>query len=290
MTVKYHNIFLEADAEMYEFKKEYEIGIEDIDAEHRKFFDYIKLAVDAMDLPEAEALQRTRELLDKLIIYAASHFEHEERYMEEHDDPELPVQRRAHGDFTSKVAELSARKDGLRLKDLGEIFIFMAKWLSGHILTLDKMIGKSSGDGKFVMTSDFLTGIDFVDREHTKLFEIIGRVHGTIDDESLHDSFDAIMDILGELRDYTIKHFADEERYMESIKYDGLEAQKTVHELFIDKVTEIDIQELSDKNNDDQREYLQSLVAFLNDWLVSHIKNMDKKIPVRADGARPSEG
>lgn len=272
---------------MFEFKKEYETGIEEIDREHRQFFEYIDRAVKAMDLPEEEGIKEARDLLHKLIVYAGTHLDHEEEYMKRTDDPELPVQVAAHRVFTEHVAEMTIRKDDLKLKDLGEIFIFMAKWLRSHVITMDKMIGKMKRtEGKFVMTSDYMTGIDFVDHEHEKLFEIIGRAHDAIENEMLHDRFDAIMDILKELREYTVMHFSDEERYMESIGYDGLAAQKAVHESFVDRISDIDIQDLSDEG-DDQNSYLRSLVVFLNDWLVSHIKNMDKKIPDRKDGVRP---
>lgn len=264
---------------MFEFKKEYETGIQEIDREHKQFFAYINSAVEALDLPEDRAPKAASELLDVLMNYAETHFEHEEAYMRRINDDVLPSQKEAHDAFRARLAEMTARRDQLVLKDLGDIFIFMAKWLQEHIKTQDKKIGLASS-GAFVMTDEFFTGIKFVDEEHATLFDIIGRVHETINSETLHDKFDAIMDIIEELRDYTIKHFSDEERYMQEISYDGLAAQKRVHEAFVDKITEIDLQSLSD-DSDDQSAYLSGLVRFLNDWLIDHILKMDKKIPVK---------
>ena len=48
---------------------------------------------------------------------------------------------------------------------------------------------------------------------------------------------DNIIVILNELKAYTIEHFGDEEEYMESIRYEGLAAQKRAHEAFIDKAS-----------------------------------------------------
>jgi hemerythrin len=84
------------------------------------------------------------------------------------------------------------------------------------------------------------------------------------------------MSILKELTEYTKEHFSDEEEYMTEIGYEGLEAQKRAHESFIEKLENIDINEI-DKNPKGE---LQSLLEFLLGWLINHILYTDKKIPV----------
>ena len=80
---------------------------------------------------------------------------------------------------------------------------------------------------------------------------------------------------MGLFTNYTIEHFLDEEEYMESIGYEGLEAQKRAHEAFVDKLENIDYDEI--ENN--SQEYLQKLLEFLLGWLINHILYTDKKIP-----------
>jgi hemerythrin len=87
---------------------------------------------------------------------------------------------------------------------------------------------------------------------------------------------DEIMKIFAELKTYTEYHFSDEEEYMESIHYEGLEAQKRAHRAFISKFNEIRREEI-EKN---PQEYLQSIVEYLLEWLINHILYTDKKIPV----------
>ena len=82
------------------------------------------------------------------------------------------------------------------------------------------------------------------------------------------------MRILSDLSDYTQKHFADEEQYMESINYPELPEQKKAHQIFIDKLEGIDLYSL----DDNQQEYLEELIEFLLNWLSVHILNMDKRI------------
>jgi hemerythrin len=62
---------------------------------------------------------------------------------------------------------------------------------------------------------------------------------------------------------------------MKKIGYEGLAAQHIAHTVFVDRLNEIDLQDV----DDNQEEYLNDLVDFLLEWLINHIKNMDKKIP-----------
>ena len=63
---------------------------------------------------------------------------------------------------------------------------------------------------------------------------------------------------------------------MEEIHYEGLTAQKRAHEAFIDKLENIDLDEI--ESNPQER--LQELLEFLLGWLINHILNTDKKIPI----------
>ena len=85
------------------------------------------------------------------------------------------------------------------------------------------------------------------------------------------------MSILDRLKEYTIHHFHDEEEYMERIGYDGLAAQQRAHQAFVDKLKEVNLDDV----DDNQQEYLTELVDFLLSWLVNHILKVDKLIPVK---------
>ena len=85
------------------------------------------------------------------------------------------------------------------------------------------------------------------------------------------------MRILTELRNYTEMHFHDEEAYMEKINYADLDAQRRAHNAFIEKLVDINFEELENLDNN-QQEYLQDILDFLAKWLVNHILKMDKLI------------
>ena len=148
----------------------------------------------------------------------------------------------------------------------------------GHILGSDILIGqfrRAEKPAVPVFDASFKTGIPLIDEEHKTLFDIIGQVHATLQNELVHDKFDAIMDILDELKEYTRVHFADEENYMREISYEGLAQQEILHQNFIDKLNELDLEDV----DDNQEAYLYDFLEFLQNWLVNHILKIDKLIP-----------
>ena len=77
---------------------------------------------------------------------------------------------------------------------------------------------------------EFRTGIENIDLEHAKLFEIANKAYETLMDDFIPDKYDYIVDILNELKEYAATHFRNEEEYMISINYKKLFSQKAMHE------------------------------------------------------------
>lgn len=127
---------------------------------------------------------------------------------------------------------------------------------------------------KYEFTNDYHTGIDFIDEEHAKLFEIANRAYDLLTNQFVTDKYDAIVAVLEELRDYTKYHFNHEEEYMKSINYPKRFSQLHQHTQFINKLESYNLKEI-DVN---QQEGLLEILDFLALWLQSHIKGMDKKI------------
>ena len=96
-------------------------------------------------------------------------------------------------------------------------------------------------------------------------------------DEYTPDKYDRIDIILEKLRDYTVKHFADEEQYMESINYKKLFTQKIQHQEFIHKIDEF--MEHHNDEVEDQDEQIMGILTYLTEWLVNHILYVDGQIP-----------
>ncbi len=121
---------------------------------------------------------------------------------------------------------------------------------------------------------DYKTGIESIDDEHRKLFEIADRAYEIMIDDFIPDKYDYIVEILKELKDYATTHFKNEEDYMVSIGYKKLFTQKMEHMQFMEKMEQYDL-EAVDEN---QKEVIMELLDFLGNWLVDHILESDKLI------------
>ena len=124
------------------------------------------------------------------------------------------------------------------------------------------------------MKEEYKIGVELIDEQHKKLFELADKAYLLLKDDFSLDKYDKIVHILEELKDYTIFHFKSEEEYMESINYKRLFTQKIEHEKFIKVLEDINYRDIDEK----QDESLVKMLNFLNEWLTEHILRNDKLI------------
>lgn len=113
----------------------------------------------------------------------------------------------------------------------------------------------------------FLIGVDEMDEEHRILIGIINELIKALnlDDGKL------IFSKFKELKEYTVFHFDDEEKFMQSVNYPDFVAHKKIHENMIAQFLKF---EDNLKNNQlDKKKFL----AFLKNWLISHILGVDSQ-------------
>lgn len=266
---------------MYHFTDDCLIGVEELDNEHRELFRIIN---ETQALLENQILNdkydQIREMVERLAQYAEEHFRHEEEYMARIRHPELEMQKRQHLFFCDKINGITSSftSDNAQQEVLEDLLKYLVTWLYRHIISSDLMIGRLKRSGELgeapVFTEEYMTDIPLIDKEHKELFRIIGDVHRIIVDEFVTDKYDEIVRLLEELKDYTKFHFQDEEIYMESISYSGLEAQKRAHDAFVTRLEEMDLEHIDAH----QQETLEEILEFLTEWLINHILNSDKKI------------
>lgn len=270
---------------MFDFTDDLLIGVEAIDKEHQRLFHIINNIFDVLGSSQDGGIEvvAIKELVKNLREYADEHFRHEEEYMESIQDPELLRQKGEHDSFRRMIYEydIDHMDFNTEHQEFKKLMQFLVKWLHHHILGSDIMIGKfkskeNKSSDPFAFVDKYRTGILFVDEEHKRLFEIIGETYHLIQAHMLYDKYDEIIKILDKLKNYTIFHFGDEEEYMKKIDYEKLESHKLLHEAFITKIKEINLDEV-DSN---QQEYLFGLIDFLLVWLDEHIMKVDKLIPI----------
>jgi hemerythrin len=109
------------------------------------------------------------------------------------------------------------------------------------------------------------TGIEEIDTQHKRIVDYINRLY----DIRETPNRDSIRDVIEEMVDYTISHFAFEEGMMENAGYTFAAPHKRVHELFARRVGEIK------KRFDNGDNVVEELHGMLSRWLFNHIRNED---------------
>ncbi|MGA2155331.1 MAG: bacteriohemerythrin [Terriglobales bacterium] len=111
--------------------------------------------------------------------------------------------------------------------------------------------------------------VESMDAQHKRLFEIIRELHTAM--RSGHGK-EVAGEVLGRLIDYTVYHFAAEEKLMEKNGYRLLEAHRVEHRALAEKVVAFK------KNSDAGSTGITlDLMTFLQHWLTNHILTVDQK-------------
>jgi methyl-accepting chemotaxis protein/hemerythrin len=130
--------------------------------------------------------------------------------------------------------------------------------------------GNGSGDGPLMTWDESLSvSIDEIDDQHKVLVDMINGLHEAMRSRKGEKVLAGLVDAL---KKYTVEHFGVEERYMEKYKYPGYLNHKKEHERFVAKVLEFE-----SAFKDGKTSLTMDVMRFLKDWLVGHIKGVDKK-------------
>ncbi len=117
-----------------------------------------------------------------------------------------------------------------------------------------------------IWQDDLNTGIDIIDAQHQRIVEMINRLHVT--NRTMERI--AVGEVIDELVDYTLSHFAFEEELMEEAGYPFCAAHKRVHEVFTKRVAEYRMRFQAGED------IVDDLRSLLSRWLFNHIRSDDK--------------
>lgn len=121
---------------MLEWKSDYSVGVERLDAQHRKLFEYFN------ELEAAMRKGRGREVIGRVLANLASytheHFRQEEDLMRQAAFPDLARHRQVHEAYVARVQELARRQAEGDSSVTVEASQSLADWLSKHILGMDR--------------------------------------------------------------------------------------------------------------------------------------------------------
>ncbi|MDJ0654469.1 MAG: bacteriohemerythrin [Xanthomonadales bacterium] len=120
--------------ERLEWSAEFELGIDVIDAQHRRIVDYINELCEVEDSAgDREVVSR---VLHNLVDYTVSHFAFEEALLEEVDYATLAPHQRTHQSFIRRIDDLKSRFEQGEwvVAELGGL---LQTWLIDHIQSED---------------------------------------------------------------------------------------------------------------------------------------------------------
>ena len=129
-------------------------------------------------------------------------------------------------------------------------------------------------DTQFEWREEYSIGVDSIDQEHKRLFRIINKLFDFKEEEK--DNQWTCQEGIKYFKGHAVKPFADEEAYMASIGYEGLEQHRRIHQDFRKNILPALEQEL--ERTDYSQESMEHFLGICAGWLVGHTLTEDKAI------------
>lgn len=129
-------------------------------------------------------------------------------------------------------------------------------------------------EGQIEWQESFSIGVDIIDKEHRRLFQIINKLFKFREEEK--DSEWICQEGIKYFKGHAVQHFADEEAYMESIGYEGLERHKSIHRGFREYTLPALEEEL--ERTGCTEEAMEHFLGVCAGWLIGHTLTEDQAI------------
>jgi hemerythrin len=117
--------------------------------------------------------------------------------------------------------------------------------------------------------NEYSVGVEVLDNQHKFLFELGNKALNMLKNDDSSNSYDEVMSIFEELKNYTIYHFSSEEEYMLQRNFDGYLDHKREHADFIEKLDKMNFDELNFAT------HIQEILRFIINWVFNHILKVD---------------
>lgn len=116
-------------------------------------------------------------------------------------------------------------------------------------------------------------GIESIDLQHMELFNMVENLLEIIRAEKsdIQQECNRAIDFL---KDYVVRHFEDEEAYLESVNYPDIEAHKLIHKGFVNTVLSY---EKKMKESGYDMADVKQFSGMLTTWLIYHVAGEDRR-------------
>lgn len=123
-----------------------------------------------------------------------------------------------------------------------------------------------------VWRDEYSVGIPLLDEQHKNMFRMCSDLVELLNDDK-EVSYEKIVRIIVELKNYTKYHFSQEEMLMQKYNYQDLEEHVREHKQFIVLLDDIKFGDIETE----QLSVVKKLVNHTTSWIIRHILNSDFK-------------
>ncbi|MDH5682718.1 MAG: bacteriohemerythrin, partial [Spirochaetota bacterium] len=112
------------------------VNVKSIDEQHMKLIHIINDLYNSVQ--QGDSSSRLNDILNSLLTYCDKHFSYEEKIMEDHNYPGLPIQKVEHDAFKEKVRYFMDTHSNNGHLVTGDLIVYLQEWLSNHIQVVDQ--------------------------------------------------------------------------------------------------------------------------------------------------------
>ncbi|OIO02406.1 MAG: hypothetical protein AUJ49_06160 [Desulfovibrionaceae bacterium CG1_02_65_16] len=132
-----------------------------------------------------------------------------------------------------------------------------------------KLTAVASSEQLMTWTDELSVGVRLIDEQHKVLLGLINELHAGM---RARKSDSVLVNVVERLKQYTVKHFAQEEELFERYGYPETAAHKEIHAKLVQQVLDFE-----NALKSGRAKVTMDIMRFLKDWLEKHIKGTDKK-------------
>lgn len=129
-------------------------------------------------------------------------------------------------------------------------------------------------EDQFIWRDEYNVGVEVIDKEHQRLFKIIHKLLAFGEEEEINPR--ACQEGVKYFKGHALKHFTEEEEYMASIRYEGIERHRRIHQGFRENTLPALEAELERTNY--APEAIDHFLGVCTGWLVGHTLTEDQAI------------
>ena len=119
--------------------KEYELGFEEIDKQHKKLLCIANALYDIATVGGENLKNDMKIVLDSLVEYTKYHFNSEEEFQKKYDYKGYELHKLAHNQFVQEVEHQISKLNTENQEDALRFYDYIANWVLTHIAKADKL-------------------------------------------------------------------------------------------------------------------------------------------------------